>query len=326
MFRGFKNWSFGGEGLFREFGVPEPAKIEDEDVLSGAAGIQQPHAVLGIALPFLKTEIVELPQFFRDDEGGDAVFQALLQEDEPPDAPVAVLKRVDLLEAHMKVDDVLEGLVGILVPREEFRHFAMDVLRGARLHFAGHVGQTLVITDRKPFFAAVARAALELRVEHLDIALRQRGARRFDHEIDAAEMVRGLDDIVDGQVAGQVADRLRLEDPARLLARQAAPLHVIRVVSEVDLEPVVKPARDMPAFFRLQDSENARRQRLGARFAPRTFGVFGYPPGLAEHIDAGDVALFAVALDASRRQPPFFCGFPDGDVFHLSSPDEILRR
>ena len=297
--------------------MPESAKVEDEDVLTGAAGVQQSNTALRPPLPFPKPEVIELPQFFRNDEGRDPVFQALFKQYEPSDTSVAVLKRVDLLEARMEVDDIFERLVDVPVPSKQFRHLAMNVFDRARLQSADRILQPLVISDREPPASAVARAALELRVQHFDVALGQSGARRFYHQIDTAEVVGGLHDVVDGQIAGQVAYRSGLEYPARLLARQAAAFHVVGIVCEFDLEPMVKPARDVSALFSFQNVKNARRQSLCARFAPRTFGVRGYPPCLAEHINSGDIPLFAVELDAARSKPPLLCGFGNGNVLHV---------
>ena len=82
-------------------------------------------------------------------------------------------------------------------------------------------------------------------MQTLYVALRERGPRSGDDRVDATEMVRRFDDVVHRDVRTDFANRPRLENPARLLMRQAAALDVVGVVGEVDLETVV----DAPGHF-----------------------------------------------------------------------------
>ena len=94
--------------------MPELAQSEDEHVLPGTAGIHEPR--MTAMPPILQTEIVELLEVLRYHEWRDVVLEAFFEEDETPDAAVAILKRVDLLEADMKVKQILERLFRILPP------------------------------------------------------------------------------------------------------------------------------------------------------------------------------------------------------------------
>ena len=72
-------------------------------VLRRQAGVRQ---ILPNLRPALQTAIVEHLQIVGDDERHDAVCQTLLEHHEPPDTSVAVLKRVDSLEALVQIEDI----------------------------------------------------------------------------------------------------------------------------------------------------------------------------------------------------------------------------
>ena len=110
---------------------------------------------------FLKPKIVELAHVVGDDERRDAVLEALLKENQAPDATVAVLERMYLLESSVQVEQILEGLLRALPPVQQLRHLAAHVLGMACLHFADDIVKALVVADGKPLLAAVGRTALE---------------------------------------------------------------------------------------------------------------------------------------------------------------------
>ena len=78
-----------------------------EFVLCGTAGIAQ---ISAFADPFFQAAVVEQLQLLVDDERHDIVFQALLEEKQPPDPAVAVLKGMDTLETVMEIQQVVKGL------------------------------------------------------------------------------------------------------------------------------------------------------------------------------------------------------------------------
>ena len=153
-----------------------------------------------------------------------------------------LLERMNLFEANMEIKQILERLVRRFPPREQLRHFAVDVLSGACLHVADDVVQPLVVPYREPCLAAVACSTLELRVQFFDVALGQRSTGGFNHEIDAAEMIRRLHYVINREVSGERADCHRLENPTRLFMCEATAFHVVCVVCEVNLQPVIEPA------------------------------------------------------------------------------------
>ena len=72
-------------------------------------------------LPFLQAAIIIQLEFLVDDERYHVIPQAFFKEKQPPDSAVAVLKRVDPLEAVMKVQQVVKRLLFDRVILREFR-------------------------------------------------------------------------------------------------------------------------------------------------------------------------------------------------------------
>jgi len=60
--------------------------------------------------PFAKATIIEELEVVCDDEGDDVISEAFLKHDKAAHASVAILERMNLLKADMKVEDVFKGL------------------------------------------------------------------------------------------------------------------------------------------------------------------------------------------------------------------------
>ena len=76
-------------------------------------------------------------------------------------------------------------------------------------------------------------------MQTLDVALRQCRASRLDDDIQTAEMIRRLHHVVHRRILAERPDCLGLEYPPRLLMRESATLHMVGIVGEVDLQPMV---------------------------------------------------------------------------------------
>ncbi len=74
-------------------------------VLGGEAGVCE--VAIDVA-PFLESSIIEQLEFVCDDKGDDAVCETFLEHQQAPNSAIAVLERMNLLEAYMKVKDVLK--------------------------------------------------------------------------------------------------------------------------------------------------------------------------------------------------------------------------
>ena len=75
--------------------------------MRGEAGVGQ--EAVDVA-PLLQTAIVEKLEVVCDDERHNVVCQTLLEHQQTSHTTVAVLERMNLLEAHVKIEDVIQRL------------------------------------------------------------------------------------------------------------------------------------------------------------------------------------------------------------------------
>lgn len=116
----------------------------DVVVLRRQAGVAQ---IAWFAVVVVEAAIVEVAVLGVDDERNDAVAQAFAEEEEAADAAVAVLERVDALEADMEREERVEvdGTCGVTF--EQLRHGVWHVFRRGRFAVANDVCNGLVFAD-----------------------------------------------------------------------------------------------------------------------------------------------------------------------------------
>lgn len=247
-------------------------------VLCRKAGVAQ---ILTHGGPLLQASVVEHLEVVGDDERNDASRQTLLEHHKSSDTAVAVLKRVDALETLVQVEDVVECLVppGVVL-RKESLHLTVHLLGRRSLHAAHLVGQTFVVAHGEPLLAAVRRAGLELCVQFLDEGFGERLPGPVDNRVDAAEVVRGFENVIHAQRLAFDAHRVGLEDVAGLVVGQPAALDVVRVVGKVDLRAVVDAALETHRFLLAQHLQQ-RHDVSGSRLATGQCGIRRDVPGLA---------------------------------------------
>ena len=85
---------------------PEIVQIRLEAILRGQAGV---HEIVLFAVPLLQPAIVKELQIILDDERNDVMLQTLLEQDQPTDASVPVLKRMDALKGDVERDQVFKN-------------------------------------------------------------------------------------------------------------------------------------------------------------------------------------------------------------------------
>lgn len=273
-------------------------------VLRRETGVAQ---IFAYGWPLLQTSVVEHLEIIGDDEGNDAGRQALLEHHKSSDTAVAVLKRVDAFETLVQVENVVECLVppGVVL-RKESLHLTVHLLGRRSLHAADLVGQTLIVAHGEPLLAAVRRTGLELCVQFLDEGFGERLPGPVDNRVDAAEVVRGFENIVHPQRLALDAHRVGLEDVAGLVVGQPAALDVIRVVGEVDLCAVIDAAFETHRFLLTQYLQQ-RHDTPGSRLAPGQCGIRRDVPGLARKKGTLDFSRGAVVAGRALRDA-VFCG------------------
>ena len=234
-------------------------------VLRRQAGVGQ--VAVDVA-PFAKAAIVEHLEFVGDDKRYDAAVQALLEHDETPHTTIAVLERVNLLEADVQVEDVLQRVLRLdfvevrcdsaiferarmalaapsfgIIPLQKPLHAFLHPFRLTRL-FATHlVRQTLIVAYGKPVLAAVAGSRLQDAMQLLDQLLCKRLLGLVDDQVDATEVVDSLHDVIYiYRFVSSHTDGVCLKDIARLLMGQTAALNMVRVVGQVYLRLVIDAA------------------------------------------------------------------------------------
>ena len=113
------------------------------------------------------------------------------------------------------------------------------------------VWEAFVIANIEPIFLAVGGPSFENAVDFLDHCFRQFVFCVVDDVVDAAEVIRGFNDVVysDGIVlAFRESDSVGLIDVPGLLMSQSAAFDVVRIVGKVYLSAMVYAAAHF-AFF-----------------------------------------------------------------------------
>lgn len=273
-------------------------------VLCRKAGVAQ---ILTHGGPLLQASVVEHLEVVGDDERNDAGRQTLLEHHESSDTAVAVLKRVDALETLVQVEDVVECLVAPgVVLRKESLHLTVHLLGRRSLHAAHLVGQTFVVAHGEPLLAAVRRAGLELCVQFLDEGFGERLPGPVDNRVDAAEVVRGFENVIHAQRLAFDAHRVGLEDVARLVVGQPAALDVVRVVGEVYLRAMVDAALETHRLLFSQHLQQ-RHDMSRAGLALGQCGIRRNVPGLARQEGPLDLSRGAVVAGRALRDA-VLCG------------------
>lgn len=273
-------------------------------VLRRETGVAQIFAHGG---PLLQTAVVKHLEVIGDDEGNDAGCQTLLEHQEPSDAAVAILKRMDALETLVQIENVVECLVppGVVL-RKESLHLTVHLLGRRSLHAAHLVGQTFVVAHGEPLLAAVRRAGLELCVQFLDEGFGERLPGPVDNRVDAAEVVRGFENVIHAQRLAFDAHRVGLEDVAGLVVGQPAALDVVRVVGEVDLRAMVDAALETHRLLLAQHLQQ-RHDMSRAGLASGQCGIRRDIPGLARQEGSLDLSRGAVVAGRALRDA-VLCG------------------
>lgn len=188
--------------------------------------------------------------FVIQDEGRDAVAQALFEHQQPPDPSVPVVEGPNAFKAHVEIQDLQQGhFLQVLIFTKQLAHLGVDVLGRRGFQLIQIVGCSTVRPN-----AALATALGESTIEHqvvqpLDVGLGQRLGGSVDDVIHTEHMVSGLNEIVhlDGFKAG--LDLVRLEDLRDLREHQPVAGHASVAVGEVGLHVVIQAMEHFLGFL-----------------------------------------------------------------------------
>ena len=184
-------------------------------VLRGEAGVEE---VAVDVVPFAQSAIIEHLEFVGDDKRHDVVGQAFFEQEEATDATVTILERMNALETHMEIEQVVERFGGLgVILGQEACHGVVNIFGCTGFGAAYFVGQLLVFAYGKPWLTTVGSGGFERGVELFDVGFGEGLFGRVDDEVDATEVVHRFDDVVDIDGIVGNADSVGLEDVARLL-------------------------------------------------------------------------------------------------------------
>ncbi len=269
----------------------------------------------------MQPAIVKHLHVVADNKGHNVVPQALLEQNQPPHTAVAVLKRMNAFEAHMKIQQFLKGLFLVrVVVNQQLLHGRGDLLGRRGLPAADLVGYPFVIAHGEPVQPRIAGAVFQREMQFLDEFFRQCVFCLRDDQVDALEMICRLDDIVHVHRSAGRADGVGLKDVARLVMGQAAALDVVGIIGQIDLHLVINPAGGFRRLLRPQNIQK-RFRRVGMLIdAFRFFGVFGDVPCLACQKRAGNFVLGAVIADRPLGHLPFLRRLCHRQIVHTAPP------
>lgn len=202
----------------------------------------------------LKTTIVEHLQIIGDNKRDDVVPQALLKHQQPPHAAIAVLKGVDAFKAHMEIQNFGQSFAGAFIIGIQQLSHLRSYLFGLRSTLSAHfIGEFLVISHRKPSFAAVTGARLQNGVELFDEPLTDLSFGTIDDHVDAAEVIGRLYYVVHIHCRVSDADGIGFKNIAGLVVGQTAAFDVVGIIGQVNLHLVVDSAGELALLFTAPD-------------------------------------------------------------------------
>lgn len=175
-------------------------------------------------------------------EGNDAVAQALLEHQKSSDPTIPVIKGADALKAHVEVQDLQQShFLQMLILTQKLAHLGIDILGCRGFQLAQIVGCGAVRPD-----AALATALGEGAVEHqivkpLDVGLGQRLGGGVNDVIHAEHVVGGFNEVIYLNWLKAGLDLVRLKDLRDLGEHEPVAGHAPVAEGEVRLN-VIKQA------------------------------------------------------------------------------------
>lgn len=165
-----------------------------ECILRRQAGVGQ---IAFFPNPLLQSAVIEHFYAVLNNKRHDIVFQAFLEQDQPPDTPVAVLKGMDALKPHMERKDIFKRhhFLAVILIEQSF-HFRRYFLGQGCFPPGDLIRQLFVIADGEPIFLCVACSGFQDKMQAFDEFLAELRFCAFDNLVNTVEVIGGFDIIL----------------------------------------------------------------------------------------------------------------------------------
>ena len=165
-----------------------------EGILCREAGVGQ---ITLFPIPLLQSAIIEHFYAVLNNKRHNIVFQTFLEQDQPPDTPVAVLEGVDALKPHMERKDIFKRhcFLAVILIEQPF-HLCRHFLGQGRFPSTDLIRQLFVIADGKPIFPCVACSGFQDKMQVRDEFFAELRFCAFDDLVDTTKVIGGFDIIL----------------------------------------------------------------------------------------------------------------------------------
>ena len=204
-----------------------------------------------------------------DDEGNDAIFQALLKKNHSSRPSVAVLEGVDFFIFRMEPSQITQAVLGRgVIPRQKFRHTGFHFLRQRGHDIRNHVPSVFVFADGISVGDILKNTAFQFVVVAFDEVMGQGKRIGFQHFVEHQEMPGHLLYVFRPDHGILRRQRSGIEQGGRLLFRQRAALDFVGIVSQHSLGKRVNPSAVMIFLLDLKTLDQCFYQMFRHGWSP----------------------------------------------------------
>ena len=181
----------------------------------------------------------------------------------------------------MEVQNIRKGLFFFgVVFRQQDLHFIGNFFWKGCIPAADFIRKFLIISNSKPFFSGITGAVLQNQVKFFDELLRQSCFCMINNHVNAPEVICRFDHIIHIQHFFFYANSIGFKDISSLIVCQAASLHMVRVIGQINLCLVINPTGIFTCLLLFQNIQQSNRLFFSFVGALRFFCVFWNVPCL----------------------------------------------
>ena len=149
---------------------------------------------------------------------------------------------MDPLKLRMEVQNILKGLFffGVTFCQQGL-HFIANFFRKSCIPAADFIRKFFIITNSKPIFSGIAGAIFQNQVKFFDKLLCQNCLCIINNHINTAEVICRFNHIIHIQHFFFYANSIGFKDISSLIVCQAASLHMVRVIGQINLCLMINP-------------------------------------------------------------------------------------